>query len=378
MANNGHVTKIKEGADSWNKWRTNIEGAPSVTVKPFEADLEGAKLFEANLEGVDLSFANLKGADLVLANLKGADLSRANLEGADFFEASLEEATLINANLEGAKLFDVNLEGTNLSGASLERADLSFANVKGADLSNANLKGADLNNTYFEGADLRCAKNVLLNNTRVKDAQFPSRASDPWSVLRSTYTGPKLTFVLLGLIAFSLPYIGKVGFWSFVNRGQGYTQGLLETIREKGYAQGINDQTISALGLSSENIASLSQCLSEECEKQSVLNILLGMDQNSLYWMLPVALIIYNILRGVLTYLVSPMRDEEERSGYSPAWVMKIADGKNPKLYHKEYWQGYRVLFYAHRVVFWLGFIALTVFIINAYHWLFQPIYLPV
>ena len=352
------------------------------------ANLQGANLKGANLEGKYLSGANLQGANLKGAILQGADLSGANLQGANLKGAILWDADLSGANLSGAHLPEANLSGADLNGANLSGADLKSANLEGVDLkgadlecaalSGANLWYADLNGANLEGADLRRAKNILLDNARIKDAQFSNRAPDPWSVLRSTYTGSKFTFLLLGLIVFVLPYIGKIGFWSFINRGQGYTEGLLETIRERAYAQGINDQTITELGLSPEKITSLSQCLSEECEKQSVLHILLGVDQGGLYWMLPTALIIYNILRGVLTYLVSPMRDEEERSGYSPVWVMKIADRENPKVHHKEWWQGYRVLFYAHRMVFWLGFIAFAAFVINAYHWMFQWIYLPV
>jgi len=361
MANNEHVDKLKESVSSWNEWR---EQNHDVALDLSDANLEGADLSHANLKRAGLSGANLEGADLSHANLKRAGLFDANLEGADLSRANLEEASFCGANLKGADLFDANLEG----------ADLFNANLKGADLSGANLEGADLSGANLEGADLRAVINIRLDSSRIKEAQFSSRAPDPWSVLRRAYTGPMFTFSLLGLIVFSLPYIGKIGFWSYVNRGQGYTQGLLNTISQRAYAQGINDQTITELGLSSEEINSLSKCLSEACEQQSIWQLLLGMDQSGLFWMLPLILIVYNLLRGSLTYLVAPMRDEEERSGYSPIWRHR----GNVKPYHKKWWQGYRVLFYAHKVVSVLGVIALITFFINAVYWLCQPIYLPV
>lgn len=56
--------------------------------------------------------------------------------------------------------------------------------------------------------------------------------------------------------------------------------------------------------------------------------------------------------------------DEEERSGYSPNWGEK-------------WWQGYRVLYLAHKVVQVLFFVSIAALLFNAWHWLTQPIYVP-
>jgi hypothetical protein len=64
MAIPGHVEKLKQGSDNWNKWR-----AKNSKVKP---DLRGADLREANLREADLS-----GADLFRTILTKIDLSTA-------------------------------------------------------------------------------------------------------------------------------------------------------------------------------------------------------------------------------------------------------------------------------------------------------------
>jgi len=288
MANDEHVAKLREGVVAWNDWR---DENPDVVV-----DLRGAKL-----EGADLQYADLAGADLWVANLEGAELLGAYLERANLEKANLEGAELQDADLAGANLTRANLKGASLRAAKLERAWLLEANLS--------------------DADLRTASNIRLDSTFVRNTQFSARASDPWSVLRRGYTGPRMTFNLLLLVAFALPFVGKVGFWSFVNQVQVGTRGVLEKIRERALEQGIDDQTIAAIGLSPDAITPLSQCFSEACEEHTVWQLLLGVDQGGMLWLLPATLVLYNILRGVLTFFVAPMRDEEERSGYSPVFA---------------------------------------------------------
>ena len=59
MANPEHVKILKQGAETWNAWRSDVLKAPP-----------------------DLSWADLTRADLRGADLRGADLSRANLVNA--------------------------------------------------------------------------------------------------------------------------------------------------------------------------------------------------------------------------------------------------------------------------------------------------------
>jgi len=104
MVNIGHLAKLKEGVEVWNRWRDdNLGILPALWAADLvEADLREADLKRADLEGADLSGADLRDADLRGAKLRGADLRRANLCGADFGGTDLKRADLEGANLRGA------------------------------------------------------------------------------------------------------------------------------------------------------------------------------------------------------------------------------------------------------------------------------------
>ena len=68
-------------------------------------------------------------------------------------------------------------------------------------------------------------------------------------------------------------------------------------------------------------------------------------------WFLVLLLFIYNGLRGFLTWWIGPLRDEEERSGYSPSW------------------QSYGYLRFFNMAVKGLLTVALITFAFHAYDW---------
>jgi uncharacterized protein YjbI with pentapeptide repeats len=165
MANEEHVTLLKQGVDAWNAWRgKNRDVQPDLS----GANLSGANLSEAELIGTNLTGANLSKADLSKAELASADLSGANLIGTNFTGANLvyaylSKADLSEVDLSGAKLSGANFTGANLhkailSGANLREPDLSGANLSGANLPGADLSGAKLSGANLSGADLSGAK----------------------------------------------------------------------------------------------------------------------------------------------------------------------------------------------------------------------------
>ena len=113
-------------------------------------------------------------------------------------------------------------------------------------------------------------------------------------------------------------------------------------------------------------VANYALCLSEQCEPTTVWQLLLGVDKGWEFWLLTVALITYNVVKAGLTWLVAPMRDEEEHSGYSPQWT------------GKHWWNGYRPLFRVHKYfVRWVFWIAVIAFALNAYDWLSLTVWIP-
>lgn len=117
---------IAEGAENWNRWRTNHPDA--------QPDLSAAYLFGQALAGFDLSGVNLSRACLIGANLRKANLSAACLQG----------VYASGADFSGADLSGADLSGGNFSEANFSHANLLTVQAQGASLANARLEGAHL------------------------------------------------------------------------------------------------------------------------------------------------------------------------------------------------------------------------------------------
>lgn len=195
MANEEHLAILRQGVDTWNKWRNqhyrpqpdlsqaNLSGAwlseANLSWVNFseadlgEADLGEAVLGGAQLDNANLSHANLSKADLADVNMHNADLSYANLSEAapmgaylsssDLSYANLNGAILVNASLTNANLYNANLKNASLIAANLSGANLSRADLSGADLSMANLSNSNLSEANLSGAKLSLAVLVLAN-----------------------------------------------------------------------------------------------------------------------------------------------------------------------------------------------------------------------
>jgi hypothetical protein len=127
MADEFHLSLLKQGVEAWNEWRRETHGD--------QADLSGAKLNRANLIDAKLSAADLSKASLGGANLFGADLSGANLGGAILYGTILSAANLNFANLSGANLFLANLWSARLDHANFDKAMVGSTTFGGVDLS---------------------------------------------------------------------------------------------------------------------------------------------------------------------------------------------------------------------------------------------------
>ena len=126
MADSWHVSKVKEGAAAWNRWR---EDEPDVI----------PDLGWANINGLDLDGAVFSKSSLKLAFCKGC-----SFVGADFSGANMRGVNLEGCDLRGAVFRDANLEGAHMLGADLTGADFSGANLKLANFDGATLRDADL------------------------------------------------------------------------------------------------------------------------------------------------------------------------------------------------------------------------------------------
>src|SRR2546430_17702728 len=88
MANQEYLDILKQGVETWNRWREEHGGA-DIQLDLYKADLRGANLSRANLSRANLSHADLTGADLT-----GADLSKTVLVEADLTRAILSQCSI--------------------------------------------------------------------------------------------------------------------------------------------------------------------------------------------------------------------------------------------------------------------------------------------
>lgn len=331
--NEEHYAKLNEGVEAWNKWREKNDH-----VVP------------------DLSKADLRGVDLA-----GADLGEVNLIQANLCRANLHDADLRLADLSGVDLRWAILTYAGFGGAVMKGADLSHANFMNASLNKADLSGATLTDAHFDKADLRNATGLRLDGNHIIDAHLSPRAKDPWSVLRRTYSGPRYALHLIFLIAFLIPYIAKSLMWVGVTNTQHAMIDLQGTIQQA--AETVADSTYQPLSVALEAVAEklANYVPSEETgwKQYRVAQLLVGWDKSWIQVALVFVLLLYNALRGFLTFKVSLLREEEERSHYSPAL--------------SDYWWLFRI----HQVVHVLLFVALASFAYHAWHWLTQEVWLP-
>ncbi|MGZ3629725.1 MAG: pentapeptide repeat-containing protein [Ktedonobacteraceae bacterium] len=190
MANQQLLDFLKQGVNTWNKWRQeHLDIRPDLIA----ADLEGADLIGFHLEGADLSGVHLEGADLFGAHLTRADLSRTYLKGAILFGADLRGADLSHAHLEWANLSGAQLEWADLSGAWLEGTILVGARLEGAILIGAHLEGADLSGANLAGATLQLA--CFDNATRLDNITLNDEKHGVVSVVDVSWGGVNLAGV---------------------------------------------------------------------------------------------------------------------------------------------------------------------------------------
>lgn len=96
-------------------------------------------------------------------------------------------------------------------------------------------------------------------------------------------------------------------------------------------------------------------------ENESIGSLLLGLNRGKRVYVPVILLLVYNMLRLGLTYYVSPLRDEEERSGHSPSRSAYLV-----WLYHV-----------AHRLCGFLTLIALAAALIQFYRGMSAEVFVP-
>ncbi len=214
------------------------------------------------------------------------------------------------------------------------------------------------------------------------------------------YAGGKFLINLLLLVLFFSTYAAKAMFWvglNHVEKGIGtiQEQSNLEIDIRTSHIQEKLDQLrktnpfvaseLSALltKLKEQSHLRLTPCFSSECSgPHAVWQVLLQMHEGALVYLTGIALFVYNLLRGALTFLISPLRYEEERSGLTPPYKFRSRKADEvPWKYAWEWTKGRREVYGwlvpCHAIIkwlFWVSIFSLGVhayqLILNTYVWL--------
>jgi uncharacterized protein YjbI with pentapeptide repeats len=361
--------------------RVNLSGANVRHANLLQADLNQATLAGADLHRSDLSQANLSRTDLTRIDLSKSVLRGADLTQADLTRADLTVADLTGAKLTRARLARANLTGADLTGASLTRADLFRARLKGAKLGNADLRSARI--TRFDQTFVRGAQFSALSGRwwaflcefvfgplsgwlarrswyRVaRQVAFARDHNDPWSVLRQSYAGPRVQFLFFMVIVFALPYAIKATVLAAAGPVEKEGAAVMEEVRANMKAHLDAHPHSPEAPYYQSGVEEIDKVLART-EKRPVWKVLLQWDSGKA-WPATLAgmLIVYNIGLYVLIGRVSSLRDEEERSGWTPAW------------------RDYGYLVWVHRVVVVLFYVSFGSFLINMAHLLGEEVLIP-
>ena len=355
-------------------------------------------------------------------------------DGAVFGNASFGDA----ADFGGASFGD----GAGFEYARFgDGANFRGANLRGADLRGIDFKHAQLEDTNLELSDLRDVRNLRLDSTMVRNARFSPLARDPWSVLRRTYTGPRVFFTLLFLLVFFTPYVAKTLGWMAVDKTEDAIRSTVEELeneledleREEHPTARPMRAVLTTLEehLSEEQIQQLQEIIeqlenerhplaipmrrsldavkrqlppddgkdNDQWRKQRVWQLLIGTEKGLRYWLTALALLVFNVGKFTLTLLIAPMRDEEERSGHTPKWKLDVGGSawkkgvrgqsylrriRNLRRTAQEVrraWDSlpgcYHWLYRLHRLVRILFYISVFAFLEGLRHWLFLNIWVP-
>lgn len=351
------------------------------------ANCQRANLDRAQFQRAILNGADFRGSSLALADFQGAELRDAHFQNAPFAAFGnrdmLRNAKLDSAHLNGANLVGMDLEGTQLTSTDLSNADLRQAtNIR---FDSTRIRGAAL--TPYKAATVQWLT-ALWNCTalpRTDDRWSILRRnySGAYFVINLIF----FAIFLLPLIAKAAFWVGMakveevaepaVRHWTaegkelaqkarttFVDRlkhdndavkqqAADTTQWLtrlddaLKAYEDSGFApeqakvvrqlvRELNEQLLEVtfatdaqtqfLVLRLDRWAAKADQNTIRWHETTVLGKLFQADQGKRYMLLAGLMFAYNVVRGFLTYFVAPLRDEEERTGYTPGdwscWVM--------------------------------------------------------
>ncbi len=229
MANQEHLDMLKQGVDTWNRWR---EEHPEIQPDLSKADLSVNFFVQANLSSTNLFGTNLSVSNCIMANFSKANLSKAKLTMTHFNGTDLSDANLTEADLRMADLSEANLSRVDFYGAIV--SDVSFY---GADLNGANLGGARIGFATFGNVDLSTVKGLdavihVSPSTLGIDTIYRSTGKIPEIFLRKAGVPDSMIEYIQSLVGKPNDYY--TCFISYSSKDQDFVERLYADLQGKG------------------------------------------------------------------------------------------------------------------------------------------------
>lgn len=315
--------------------------------------VKSLELRKVNLKSIKLP-DEIDGLTFESCDFSESDMTKLRFGGVIFDNCIFQQTIFDGANLIGAKFINnCVLHGAYMRVVEEERADFQRAHFCGADLrtidataanfQEADFAGSKLSEAIFILADLRNATNLLLDQTKTRDAQFSKTNEDPWSRLRRVYTSFGLLLNLLPVTIF------------------------VATLAIKAYGLYLVG-TLQGIVLGPETIATYCQQSGKTCEPSTILGIVSGYHEGILALGFVIFATAYNTLRLLLTMVVSGLRENEDRTGVSPPYIIEPS-------WKSWYTHGsYRLPHKADKVLRVLRWAMLALFISNLYRIMFAEV----
>lgn len=370
-----------------------------------DADLTRAEFAQANLSNMSLTGTKFLGCQMQQANLTGVDALMADFGGANLANAALVGAKCQRANFRGTNLLHADLQRAVLDAADLSRANLRMANMRRTSLKDAILSHADLSVPPVP-ADNRVITRVLrsiaveigwcqppfvLDACECIGARFAPYTQDHWSLLRRKYTGSRYAILVAFTMLAFLPLIAQAMLWSTIAKVEAPLRHLVEQeraslVKLKALLVRVRQQAERAEALPESLRRQLDEAIAplttaDELQKRqidaslesgethrsrftrrTVAGTLLGYGQGTWQVSFTVLLLFYHVLRALLTFFVAALRDEEERTGVSPAlaryskwWILHVFTTVflMPLAYGSLAWRLLSILFFTQVYVPW-------------------------
>ena len=207
--NKRHLSILKKGVTTWNKWREQNPGViPQLSGIHLSAgkfsNLDGYNLKKANLAGLKGDYIQMNQTNLIEANLEKAQLEGGSFVGANFLQANLKKIEIKDTRFDRAIFKESNLSEAYIYKSHFKEVAFEKANMEKIVIHNVDLSGSNLKQANLESAQLT---NVQLREANLIQASFKKAILQECSVYASTFIETNLEGINIENI-----YVSPQGF----------------------------------------------------------------------------------------------------------------------------------------------------------------------